>query len=72
MSGSGAPSAGCIPPELLHGSNEIARRAERIVRRFVSEAEVGAGESDDMVSRLTWAIAALESYRGERERDATG
>ena len=59
------PSAGSLPADVLLGSSETARRAERIVRRFVLEPEADPMVAGGLVERLTWAIAALESSRDE-------
>lgn len=59
------PSAGPLPADLLLGSSETARRAERIVRRFVLDPEPDPMAAGGLVDRLTWAIAALESSREE-------
>lgn len=48
-----------FPEELLDGSREAVRMAERIARRFVGEQE--SDRVGGLVERLTWAIAALEA-----------
>ena len=47
-----------LPRELLDGSDEAARMAERLLRRFVVDVEPDASHA--LVDRLAWAIAALE------------
>lgn len=66
------PSTGPLPADLLLGSSETARRAERIVRRFVLDPEPDPMVAGGLVARLTWAIAALESSRDEDDSGVTG
>ena len=64
-----APKSGSLPPDVLHGSSETARRAERIVRRFGLDPEPDPMVAGGLVARLTWAIAALESERDEDDAE---
>lgn len=60
-----------LPDELIHGSHEAVRMAERIARRFVDAQDAEGDTVQGLVARLNWAIAALESVDGDPRSGST-
>jgi len=66
----GSRHSSALPPELLDGSREAARMAERIVRRFLVRGDWNPDAR--RVERMSWALTALEGEEEARGQTASG